>query len=117
MTVNLNADGYEMLRERKPLIECYAELQTEDGTAVCARYALASYRTSAANVTPMTFSLPISGADITVTLPCLIQQARIYETETGDTPISPPDTVAPLLLALPGDAGATVLTVTLPKVV
>ena len=115
MTVNLNADGYEMLRERKPLIECYAELQTEDGTAVCARYALASYRTSAANVTPMTFSLPISGAD--VTLPCQIEQVRLYETETGDTPISPPDTVAPLLLALPGDAGATVLTVTLPEVV
>lgn len=39
MTVNLNENGYKMLRERTPVIEWYAELQ-------------------AAGVTPMTFSLP-----------------------------------------------------------
>jgi hypothetical protein len=58
MTVNINENGYKMLRERTPVIEWYAELQKADGTPVCSRYALASYRTSSAGVTPMTFSLP-----------------------------------------------------------
>ena len=47
MTVNFNENGYEMLRERTPVIEWYAELQTADG--------------SAAEVTPMTFLLPMTG--------------------------------------------------------
>ena len=61
MTVNLNENGYEALRERTPVIEWYAELQTADGSAACARHALAQHRTSAAGVTPMTFSLPLTG--------------------------------------------------------
>ena len=115
MTVNLNENGYEMLRERKPLIECYAELQTGDGTAVRARYALVSYRTSAVNVTPMTFSLPVTGAD--VTLPCQIEQVQLFEAASGGSPISPPDAVEPLLLVLAADAGAVVLTIIHPAVV
>lgn len=115
MTVNLNENGYEMLRERKPLVQCYAELQTEDGTPVRARYALASYRTSAVNVTPMTFSFPVTGADC-VSLPVQIEKLQIFETAIGATPISPQDTVEPLLLVLAGDAGAIVGTVTLPVV-
>jgi len=114
MTVNLNDNGYEMLRERKPLIQCYAELQTADGTPVRSRYALASHRTSAVNATPMTFSFPIAGSD--VTLPCLIQQVQAFESESGGSPISPPDAIEPLLLVLAADAGAVVLTVTHPAV-
>lgn len=45
MTVHLNAAGYEALRERTPVIEWYAELQTGDGTPVCDRFALAQHRT------------------------------------------------------------------------
>ena len=37
MTVKLNAKGYEALRECTPVIEWYAELQTGDGSAACAR--------------------------------------------------------------------------------
>jgi hypothetical protein len=114
MTVNLNADGYEALRERTPVIEWYAELQTGDGTPVCDRFALASYRTSAENVTPMTFSFPITGAD--VTLPCQIEQVRLYEASTGGDPLSAAESVEPLLLVLAADAGAVVLTITLPVV-
>jgi len=115
MTVNLNADGYEALRERTPVIEWYAELQTGDGTPVCDRFALASYRTSAAGVTPMTFSLPVTGAD--VTLPCQIEKVRLYEASTGGSPLSDAESVEPLLLVLAADAGAVVLTITLPAVV
>jgi len=61
MTVKLNAKGYEALRERTPVIEWYAELQKGNGTPVCDRFALASYRNSAAGVTPMTFSFPHYG--------------------------------------------------------
>ncbi|GAB7016175.1 hypothetical protein [Methanogenium cariaci] len=115
MTVNFTTEGYEMLRERKPVIETYAELQTADSTAVCARFALASYRTSAENVTPMTFSLPITGAD--VSLPCQIEKVVLYEAATGGDPLSAAESVEPLLLALAGDEGAVVLTITLPAVV
>ena len=44
MIVNYNENGYEMLRERIPVIEWYAELQKAER--------------SDAGVTPMTFSLP-----------------------------------------------------------
>ena len=115
MTVNLNAKGYEALRERTPVIEWYAELQTADGTPVCDRFALASYRTSAENVTPMTFSLPVTGAD--VTLPCQIEQVRLYEGASGGDPLCDAESVEPLLLVLAADAGAVVLTITLPAVV
>jgi len=43
MTVNFNENGYEMLRGRTPVIEWYVELQKVTG------------------VTPMTFSLPVTG--------------------------------------------------------
>ena len=43
MIVNFNENGYEMLRERTPVIEWYVELQKATG------------------VTPMTFSLPVTG--------------------------------------------------------
>jgi len=43
MIVNFNENGYEMLRGRTPVIEWYAELQKTTG------------------VTPMTFSLPVTG--------------------------------------------------------
>ena len=115
MTVNLNADGYEALRERTPVIEWYAELQKGDGTAACARYALATHRTSADNVTPMTFSLPVTGAD--VTLPCQIEQVQLFEAASGGDPLSAAESVEPLLLVLAADAGAVILTVTLPAVV
>ena len=115
MTVNLNADGYEALRERTPVIEWYAELQTADGTPVCDRFALTSYRTSAKNVTPMTFSFPITGADC-VSLPALIEKFQIFETAVSAKPLSPPDAVEPLLLVLALDAGAVVGTVILPGV-
>lgn len=115
MTVKLNAAGYEALRERTPVIEWYAELQTADGSAACARYALASYRTSAAGVTPMTFSLPITGADC-YALPMLIEQVRLYEASTGGDPLSDAESVEPLLLFLEADAGAVVLTIFLPEV-
>ena len=115
MTVNLNADGYEALRERTPVIEWYAELQKADGTPVCDRFALASYRTSADNVTPMTFSLPVTGADC-VSLPSQIEQVRLYEASTGGDPLSAAESVEPLLLVLAADAGAVVLTITLPAV-
>ncbi len=115
MAVKLNADGYEALRERTPVIEWYVELQTGDGTPVSDRFALASYRTSAAGVTPMTFSLPVTGAD--VTLPCQIEQVRLYEASTGGDPLSDAESVEPLLLVLAADAGAVVLTITLPAVV
>lgn len=114
MTVKLNAKGYEALRERTPVIEWYAELQTADGSAACARYALAQHRTSAAGVTPMTFSLPVTGAD--VTLPCQIEQVQLFEAASGGVPLSAAESVEPLLLFLVGDAGAVVLTITLPEV-
>ena len=114
MTVNLNENGYEALRERTPVIEWYAELQKADGTAACARYALATHRTSAAGVTPMTFSLPVTGAD--VTLPCQIEQVQLFEAASGGDPLST-ESVEPLLLVLAADAGAVVLTITLPAVV
>ena len=116
MTVNLNADGYEALRERTPVIEWYAELQTADGTPVCDRFALASYRTSAENVTPMTFSFPITGADC-VSLPVQIEQVQIFEAASGGDPLSAAESVEPLLLVLAADAGAVILTITLPAVV
>ena len=114
MTVNLNENGYEALRERAPVIEWYAELQKADGSAACARYALASYRTSTAGVTPMTFSLPVTGAD--VTLPCQIEQVQLFEAASGGDPLSAAESVEPLLLYLAADAGAVVLTITLPAV-
>ena len=114
MTVKLNAKGYEALRERTPVIEWYAELQTADGTPVCARYALATHRTSAENVTPMTFSLQVTGAD--VTLPRQIEQVQLFEAATGGDPLSDAESVEPLLLVLAADAGAVVLTITLPAV-
>ena len=114
MTVKLNAKGYEALRERTPVIEWYAELQTADGSAACARYALATHRTSAAGVTPMTFSLPVTGAD--VTLPCQIEKVQLFEAASGGDPLSAAESVEPLLLFLAGDAGAVVLTITLPEV-
>ena len=116
MTVKLNADGYEALRERTPVIEWYAELQTGDGTPVCDRFALATHRTSAENVTPMTFSFPITGADC-VSLPSQIEQVQLFEASTGGDPLSAAESVEPLLLFLAGDAGAVVLTITLPEAV
>ena len=113
MTVKLNAKGYEALRERTPVIEWYAELQTADGSAACARYALAQHRTSAAGATPMTFSLPVTGAD--VSLPCQIEQVQLFETASGGDPLSAAESVEPLLLFLVGDAGAVVLTIYLPE--
>jgi len=83
MTVKLNAKGYEALRERTPVIEWYAELQTGDGTPVCDRFALATHRTSAENVTPMTFSFPITGADC-VSLPSQIEQVQLFEAASGE---------------------------------
>ena len=114
MTVKLNAKGYEALRERTPVIEWYAELQKADGSAACARYALVTYRTSIAGVTPMTFSLPVTGAD--VTLPCQIEQVQLFEAASGGDPLSAAESVESLLLVLAADAGAVVLTVTLPAV-
>jgi hypothetical protein len=114
MTVKLNAKGYEALRERTPVIEWYAELQTGDGTPVCDRFALATHRTSAAGVTPMTFSFPITGADC-VSLPVQIEKVRLYEASTGGDPLSAAESVEPLLLYLVGDAGAVVLTIYLPE--
>ena len=113
MTVKLNAKGYEALRERTPVIEWYAELQTADGTPVCDRFALATHRTSAENVTPMTFSLPVTGAD--VTLPCQIEKVQLFEAASGGDPLSAVEKIEPLLLFLVGDAGAVVLTITLPE--
>jgi len=115
MTVKLNAKGYEALRERTPVIEWYAELQTADGTPVCDRFALASYRTSTAGVTPMTFSFPITGADC-VSLPSQIEQVQLFEAASGGVPLSAAESVEPLLLFLAGDAGAVILTITLPEV-
>ena len=114
MTVKLNAKGYEALRERTPVIKWYAELQTADGSAACARYALANHRTSAAGVTPMTFSFPITGADC-VSLPSQIEQVQLFETATGGDPLSDAESVEPLLLVLEADAGAVVLTIYLPE--
>lgn len=115
MTVNLNAKGYEALRERTPVIEWYAELQTADGTPVCDRFALATHRTSAENVTPMTFSFPITGADC-VSLPSQIEQVQLFETASGGVPLSAAEKVEPLLLVLAADVGAVVLTIYLPEV-
>ncbi len=115
MTVNLNAAGYEALRERTPVIEWYAELKTVDGTPVCDRFALATHRTSAENVTPMTFSFPITGADC-VSLPSQIEKVQLYEASTGGDPLSAAESVEPLLLYLEADAGAVILTITLPEV-
>ena len=114
MTVKLNAKGYEALRERTPVIKWFAELQTADGSAACARYALAQHRTSAAGVTPMTFSLPVTGAD--VTLPCQIERVQLFETASGGVPLSAAERVEPLLLVLAADVGAVVLTIYLPEV-
>ena len=116
MTGKLNAKGYEALRERTPVIEWYAELQTADGTPVCDRFALATHRTSAENVTPMTFSFPITGADC-VPLPSQIEQVQLFEAASGGDPLSDAESVEPLLLVLAADAGAVVLTITLPAVV
>ena len=115
MTVKLNAKGYEALRERTPVIEWYAELQTADGTPVCDRFALATHRTSAENVTPMTFSFPITGADC-VSLPSQIEQVQLFEAASGGVPLSDAESVEPLLLYLEADAGAVVLTIYLPGV-
>ena len=115
MTVKLNAKGYEALRERTPVIEWYVELQTADGSVACARYALANHRTSAAGVTPMTFSLPITGADC-YALPMLIERVRLYEASTGGDPLSDAESVEPLLLVLAADTGAVVLTIYLLEV-
>ena len=115
MTVKLNAKGYEALRERTPVIEWYVELQTGDGTPVYDRFALAQHRTSAAGVTPMTFSFPITGADC-VSLPSQIEQVQLFETATGGDPLSDAESVEPLLLYLEGDTGAVVLTIYLPEV-
>ena len=115
MTVKLNAKGYEALRERTPVIEWYAELQTGDGTPVCDRFALATHRTSAENVTPMTFSFPITGADC-VSLPSQIEKVQLFETAIGGDPLSAAESVEPLLLFLAADAGAVVLTIFLPEV-
>ena len=115
MTVKLNAKGYEALRERTPVIEWYAELQTADGSAACARYALATHRTSAENVAPMTFSFPITGADC-VSLPSQIEKVQLFEAASGGVPLSAAESVEPLLLFLVGDAGAVVLTIYLPEV-
>ena len=114
MSANINADGYDALRERTPVIEWYAELQKADGSAACARYALATHRTSAAGVTPMTFSLPVTGADC-ASLPVQIEQVQLFEAASGGDPLSAAG-VAPLLLFLAADAGAVVLTITLPAV-
>ena len=114
MTVKLNAKGYEALRERTPVIEWYAELQKADGSAACARYTLAQHRTSAAGATPMTFSLPVTGAD--VTLPCQIEQVQLFETASGGVPLTAAEKVEPLLLVLAADVGAVVLTIYLPEV-
>ena len=100
MTVNFNENGYEMLRGRTPVIEWYAELQKADG--------------SAAEVTPMTFSLPVTGAD--VTLPCQIERVHLFEGASGGDSLAA-ESVEPLLLVLAADAGAVVLTITLPAVV
>jgi len=62
----------------------------------------------------MTFSLPVTGAD--VTLPCQIEQgATLRDREWGD-PLSAAESVEPLLLYLEADAGAVVLTIYLPEV-
>jgi len=114
MTVHLNAAGYEALRERSPVIEWYAELQTGDGTQVCDRFALATHRTSAENVTPMTFSFPVTGADC-VSLPSQIEQVQLFEAASGRDPLSDAESVEPLLLYLEADAGAVVLTIYLPE--
>lgn len=115
MTVNLNSEGYEALRERTPVIEWYAELQTSAGVAVRSRYSLVSTRTSAENVTPMTFGLTVTGSE--VTLPCLIEKVRLYEASSGGDPLCDAETISPLLLAVAGDQGTVVLTITLPAVV
>ena len=115
MTVKLNAKGYEALRERTPVIDWYAELQTGDGTPVCDRFALATHRTSAENVTPMTFSFPITGADC-VSLPSQIEKVQLFEAASGGDPLSAAESVEPLLLYLEADAGAVVLTIYLPEV-
>jgi len=115
MTVKLNAKGYEALRERTPVIEWFAELQTADGSAACDRYALATHRTSIAGVTPMTFSLPVTGADC-ASLPVQIEQVQLFEAASGGDPLSAAESVEPLLLVLAADTGAVVLTITLPAV-
>ncbi len=115
MTVKLNAKGYEALRERTPVIKWYAELQTADGSAACARYALVQHRTSTAGITPMTFSLPVTGADC-YALPMLIEQVQLFETASGGVPLSAAEKVEPLLLVLAADVGAVVLTIYLPEV-
>ncbi len=119
MSVKLSSAGYEMLRERQPIKDCYAEIQMGDGTPVTTRYAIDSYRISVINENPMVFSLPISGDDIdsSIDFPCLIEQAQLFETVDGDDPVSPSDSIEPLLLALPGDKGAIILTINLPKVI
>ena len=114
MTVKLNAKGYEALRERTPVIKWYVELQKADGSAARARYALAQHRTSATGATPMTFSLPVTGAD--VTLPCQIERVQLFETASGGDPLSAAESVEPLLLVLEADVGAVVLTIYLPEV-
>ena len=114
MAVKLNAKGYEALRERSPVIEWYVELQTGDGTPVCDRFALVTHRTSAAGVTPMTFSLPVTGAD--VSLPVQIEQVQLFEAASGGDPLSAAEKVEPLLLYLEADAGAVILTIFLPEV-
>jgi len=75
----------------------------------------ASYRNSAAGVTPMTFSFPITGADC-VSLPSQIEKVQLFEAASGGDPLSAAESVEPLLLFLAGDAGAVILTITLPEV-
>lgn len=115
MTVNLTPEGYEALRERTPVIEWYAELQTSAGVAVASRLALVSYRVSAADTNPMTFALGISGADV-VSLPSLIEQVVLYEASSGGDPLSEAESVDPLLLVLSADEGVVNLTISLPVV-
>ena len=57
-----------------------------------------------------------SGADC-ASLPVQIEQVQLFEAASGGDPLSPPDAVEPLLLVLAADAGAVVLTITLPAVV
>jgi len=113
MTVNLTSEGHEALRERAPVIEWYAELQTAAGVAVADRFALVSNRVSATNVNPMTFALPIAGADVS-SLPSQIEKVVLYEAASGGDPLSEAESVEALLLVLEADQGTVNLTISLP---
>ncbi len=113
MIVDINASGYEALRERTPIIEWYIEFQKSDGTPAFDRRAISTYRTSAVGVTPMTFSFPITGADC-ISRPCTIEQLELFETALSIDPLSQSVVIEPLLLALEGDTSAVIVTITLP---